>query len=341
MVQRRGIIIPMIMVILMWLATSCSQPTTGFETDWVDQSGSQEGEEQPIPTQTDDVVETDEVEEEEVVEEEEQVEEVKEQLFQDPSVDGIFEIADYDTGIDSDAYASARIYYPIPTAENPGPFPATTMSGGYSNTKEDMTWLSQRMATHGFVVIAFTPNNNRTTNPNSWVQGHTGSIEMVVAESNNANSPIFQMVAQDKLGIAGYSMGGAGAIIASNNLGDKIKVTVPFNAYQPVDSEMKAATLYITGSDDGIASPGNVRNTFESLEGPEKAFANLDGSGHLMMVNPSNAEATVVSTYTLSWYHLQMSDRNAYEDYLAGTKNQADIDAGVFANNGYVIQLDP
>ncbi len=261
-------------------------------------------------------------------------------IQQDPSTKGVFQFASFEANLASTAYSSARVYYPLPTEDFPGPFPATTMSGGFSNTKEDMTWLSERIASHGIIVIAFTPTNNLTTDPTPWVNGHIGSIDKILEETERSESPVFEMVDTDKLGIAGYSMGGAGTIIAANTLGDMIKVAAPFNAFQPVNATMSAATIFLTGSADNVAIPSNVYSSYQSLSGTNKALVNLNGSTHFMMLTPSVAESQMISTYVLSWYHYHLDEQSGYAKYLTGKENEADLQNGVFAANGYLIELD-
>ena len=172
----------------------------------------------------------------------------------DPSGDGLFRYDFYDQGLDSPAYQSARVYYPIPTEEYPGPFPATTTSGGFTNVKEDMYWFAERMASHGFIVIAFTPTNNASLNPNIWSTGHKGGITMLEEQALDSESPIFMQLDRNKLAISGFSMGGAGTILAANELGDKIKVAAPFHAFQPANATMRAATIFVSGSIDAVYS---------------------------------------------------------------------------------------
>lgn len=259
--------------------------------------------------------------------------------LQDPSRNGRFEFASYEMGLRSDNYQSARIFYPIATEEDPGPFPATTTSGGFTNVKEDMIWFAERMASHGFVVIAFTPTNNLSLDPNIWARGHEASLLTLEEETERIGSPIYQMVDPEKLGISGFSMGGAGTIIAANLLADKVKVAAPFNAFQPVDAEMSAATIFLAGSADTVAIPANIRNSYESLQGSPKAFLNIDGYGHLMTM-PGDYEA-LISTYILSWYHLHLNDAKGYEAFLVGDANRQDIADGVFVEGGYDIELMP
>ena len=279
---------------------------------------------------------------EEEVKEEETVEEVEKpepKKLVDASVNGEFQFEFYDQGLESEAYESARVYYPVATEKNPGPFPATTTSGGFTNVKEDMYWLSERLASHGFIVIVFTPTNNNSLNPEIWSTGHKGGLQKLEQENNNQESAIFGKVDLNLLAVSGFSMGGAGTILAANELGDKVKVAAPFNAFRPVDSTMKAATLFIAGTEDTVAVPGNIKESFDSLQGPPKVYANFEGFGHAM-TDPGIVEPAV-STHVVSWYQRHLYQNELYDVHLTGTENKEDLDTEVFTEGNYEISLQP
>jgi dienelactone hydrolase len=261
------------------------------------------------------------------------------EIVYDPAVAGPYQVMSYESGLDSNAYQSAAVFYPTDPEGNlfSGPFPATTLSGGFTNTKEQMFWLADRMASHGFVVQVFTPTNNQSLDPVIWQTGHEGSISMLLAENDNPDSPIFAMVDDQALGIMGFSMGGAGTILAANNLGDAIAVAAPLNAFNPAAPTMTAATLFVTGTADNVARPGPILNTYEALQNSPKAFANFNGFGHAM-TNPGAFEP-LVSTYIVSWYQTQAYGREGYLTYLNGDENQKDLDTNSFAEDGYLLEL--
>lgn len=116
----------------------------------------------------------------------------------DPGKPGPYKFQSYsDANLADTGYQSAMIYYPL---DAPGARPATTLSGGFTNTKEQMTWLGEHLASHGFVVIIFTPTNNRVLDPNVWATGHKASLNKLKAENQRSGSPIAQKVRTDRLG---------------------------------------------------------------------------------------------------------------------------------------------
>ena len=253
--------------------------------------------------------------------------------FSDPGVNGPMDFDSYQTGLESDSWLSAEVYYPIPTDERPGPYPATTMSGGYTNVKEDMTWMAERMASHGFVVIVFTPTNNRSLNPVIWQTGHEAGIEMLLSENQNDQSPIVDSVNTEKLGITGFSMGGAGTILAANNLGDKIAAAMPLNAFSPAPLTTTTPALFVTGTLDRVAVPGRVEAVYDQLENTEKALANFSDFGH-SITRPGDFESDI-SSYTVSWYQIHLAGHPGYLPWFTGDEVAQDQEAGIFESGRF------
>src|SRR5690606_22319785 len=81
-----------------------------------------------------------------------------------PGSSGGQSVCNYSTGLTSLSYSSARVSYPCNLS---GTAPATTLTGGFTNTKEDMYWLANHLSSHGFIVITITPNNILGT-PLNW-----------------------------------------------------------------------------------------------------------------------------------------------------------------------------
>ena len=196
-----------------------------------------------------------------------------------------------------------------------------------------MSWLAERLASHGIITIAFTPTNNRSGDARVWQVGHEGSLEKLNAETSREGSPIKGAIDLSKLGIMGFSMGGAGTILAANQLGDAIKVAVPLCAYRPVSPTMKSATLYIAGTRDTISIPGRIVATYEAMpENTPSALANFNGLRHQDILNNGN-QHDHVARYIISWYRFHMNQETAYQTYLSGEKNLADLEnPQVFAN---------
>jgi dienelactone hydrolase len=252
-----------------------------------------------------------------------------------PAVDagepGPLQIDSYTEGLDSSDYASAIVYYP--TDSKRAKMPATTLSGGFTNTKEDMIWLAEHLASHGFVVIAFTPTTNTTLDPNVWATGHKGAIAKIKAENGRAGSPLQGKVDVGHLGISGFSMGGAGTIVAVNELGSAVQASVPICAFNPILPAAKVPTLFITGSADIVAAPGPIVNAYQSMQsGAPKALTNFTNMSHFDVYMPSAQHANI-ARYMTAWYQVHLMGDDSYRSYLDGEALEENKAAGVFAGN--------
>lgn len=249
----------------------------------------------------------------------------------DAGATGPLQIDSYTESLNSSDYASAIVYYP--TNSKRAKMPATTLSGGFTNTKEDMIWLAEHLASHGFVVIAFTPTTNTTLDPNVWATGHKGAIAKIKAENGRAGSPLQGKIDVGHLGVSGFSMGGAGTIVAVNELGSAVQASVPICAFNPILPAAKVPTLFITGSADVVAAPGPIVNAYQSMQsGAPKALTNFSNMSHFDVYMPSAQHANI-ARYMTAWYQVHLMGNDSYRSYLDGEALEENKAAGVFAGN--------
>ncbi|PCJ41008.1 MAG: hypothetical protein COA99_09200 [Moraxellaceae bacterium] len=248
-------------------------------------------------------------------------------IAEGPSAEGEYEVCEYSNGLNNRGYLNATISYPCATED--GPFPATTIIGGFTNLKNQMTWLSDNMTSHGFVVIRLTPNNP-VGQPKGFVTAQLAGYEQLIIE-NNEDSPIEGLIDEGAIGLVGYSYGGRGALFAADELGDKIKAVVafaPFNSNPKASdfSAMKAATLISIGSKDTVAFPQNAMGQFDVL--PDilsTIYAEVEGSSHLDFINLGGYH-NKYRTLATSWLSIQLEEDDSYATYLYGDKHQEHVE---------------
>ncbi len=263
--------------------------------------------------------------------------------LKDPGKPGPYQVQSYSDNFLIDAgYQSARVYYPS-DAPMTMTLPGTSLSGGFTNTKEDMAWLGQHLASHGFIVLAFTPTNNRSLDPNIWATGHKASLVVLKAENLRTGSPINNRLKADKLGIMGFSMGGAGTIVAVNQLGaEGVQAAVPICAFQPQLPTAKVPMMLITGTADTIASPINIRNAYTNMStGASKGIASFNGMTHLDVTQTGPLDQHEnIARFATSWYLVHLDAQGAYKTYLDGDENKKiTSDMAVFAmSTDYMFQ---
>jgi fermentation-respiration switch protein FrsA (DUF1100 family) len=249
----------------------------------------------------------------------------------DPGRVGPYAVRTYTPKASSSAYKSAIIYYP--SVEAGTLLPATTLTGGFTNTKEQMSWLGKHLASHGIVTIVFTPTSNMVGNAQIWANGHKGTLETLVEEQTLNSSPLYQRLNLKRLGVSGYSYGGAGAILAANQEPDLVAAAVPLAAYQPARPNSPIPYLFITGTQDSVASPAAILNVFKATRtGQPKAFARFKGVNHFDMINGGGYH-DAIARYVTAWNLRFLADRIDYHEYLNGelAKKHA-ADTSVFAS---------
>jgi hypothetical protein len=238
----------------------------------------------------------------------------------DPAGIGNSTTCTYVSGLSNPNYASAVVYYPCTGS---GPFSATTLTGGFTNTKEDMDWLASHLTTHGFIIIAMTPNNNLGTNP-EWTAAHMAGISVLKSENSRSSSPIYGKVNTNALQIMGFSKGGGGALLASANMGSQIKATqamAPYMDFAYNLNGVSSTTICYTSTADFIAFPRNVVDMYNSLpDSITRTLAYFEGISHTDWYGSSGNYRDRMKTYITSWMKVYLDNNSAYGSYIQGNQ---------------------
>jgi len=238
-----------------------------------------------------------------------------------PSAVGEYDVCRVDDNLENDGYGSARIHYPCNLDD--GPFPITTVTGGYLNNKEQMSWLSSHFASHGFITIALTPTT-ALGSPPVWAEAHKAGVEQLLAENRNSGNRFENTMDENAIGLMGFSFGGAGALLAAEELGDSVQVVM---ALAPVIGEVDsltnvtASTLVVSGTLDNVARPSEVRDIYDGLDAVEASvFALLLGSTHADGINLGDNH-NKIRTLMTSWLKVNLVGDESYATYLSGDKH--------------------
>lgn len=255
-----------------------------------------------------------------------------------PASNGPSSVCSYRTGLTSLSYSSARVSYPCNLS---GTAPATTLTGGFTNTKEQMYWLADHLTSHGYIVITMTPTNTLGT-PLTWETAHKGGIDKLKSENTRLLSAIRGKVDTSKLGIMGFSMGGGGTLLAAADLGTQIKTAVPLAPWLgtliPRYRNIKAKTLVVAGSSDIVAYPGVIAGYYQNLPSSiTRGWAEFRGAGHddFYSITASNTQQTRFKSLITSWLKVHLSGDNNYLTYLNGSAHSSNVSAGWYSNYQY------
>jgi len=248
----------------------------------------------------------------------------------DPGKTGPYKVLSYTPKNAVSGFKSAIVYYP--GEDNGTLLPATTLTGGFTNTKEQMSWLGKHLASHGVITIVFTPTSNTVGSAQIWANGHKASLETLVKEDSSRTSPLYGRINLQRMGVSGYSYGGAGAILAANQSPDLVAAAVPLSAYQPSRPVTSIPYLFVTGTRDTVASPTAVLNVFKNTStGQPKAFARFNGVSHFDFINGGRYHESI-ARFVTAWTLRFLGENAEYGTYVNGdmAKKQAQ-DKTVFA----------
>ncbi|MDO5608095.1 MAG: hypothetical protein Q4G08_06540 [Capnocytophaga sp.] len=102
------------------------------------------------------------------------------------------------------------VYYPE-TVQAGQKFPLVVMVNGSGVATSKYEAVLKHLASWGFVVIG-------SEEESSWSgKGASQSLDFALKLNSDKNSPVYQKIDADKIGVAGHSQGGVGVINAVNN----------------------------------------------------------------------------------------------------------------------------
>lgn len=207
----------------------------------------------------------------------------------DEDYSGVMSTSEF--GLESGEYQSAVVCYPLEMEDRV--YPAVALSGGYSNTKEQMADYAAALVENGFIVIGVTPKGNYTTNHTYFRRALTEAFNKLKALNVNPESPIFERVDVDNMAQVGYSMGGGAALLNAQGEAGEIKAAVGVCPYYPGVkatslNQVTAPVMLLTGTADAVAWSSYVvkmRDSIISGENHDRVlYANLDALDHLDVV---------------------------------------------------------
>ncbi len=231
--------------------------------------------------------------------------------------------------------SAAKLYYP---GNISAPAGATTMSAGYTQTLNNVDWLSRAIAKEGFVVLGLTPSNNWGM-VSGWRDMHKGGISKLKQINGNHNV-LRGRIDLGKLQTCGHSKGGGGSLWASSQLRGELKTTVGMAPYREQFSSLSsitAATFIQAGSNDSLATNSMTRSEYSSLPGSiSRRYAEYSGMGHLAWDRASGSTAAGISGDIIAWMKYYMDGNTSYAGTLSnksGTTKHEWVDKGTTGSN--------
>jgi|GEM_PF-2879244 len=206
---------------------------------------------------------------------------------------------------DDEIIGNFRIWYP----EGKTKCPAVIFLNGSGQKTAWFEEYFERFATFGIIAIG-----TDDINPGDGYSAGK-ALETLLSLNSNPESALYGKVNTKKIGIAGYSQGGAGALRSASVMpfADSfctVAVISPSNEERAESkgwtydsSKIKVPVLMVSGTEDDdaygtITSLNQMQETFTKLQGP-KALARKTGAGH------QNARQETVG-YIVAWMCWQL-----------------------------------
>lgn len=225
------------------------------------------------------------------------------------------QVRHYTTTIAGDG-EPADVYYPVLPSSSADQLPIALMLQGALVDKADYSSYAKAVASYGFVVVV--PNNQRTTTgPNGQIitgllaeqQNVNDVLDQMKVEDADSDSPIFEIVDTEKLGLLGHSFGGYAGLAVIQGICDplvcsgdytrppELKAAIfygtnyqnPPNSgmFAPIDNQDIPVAL-IAGTLDGVANFGKAASTYMQIQDAPKALIALKGANHYGITNEDN-----------------------------------------------------
>lgn len=232
-----------------------------------------------------------------------------------------------DVGLESGEYQSATVCYPCEMDDED--YPAVAVSGGFSNTKEQMLDYAETLVENGFIVVGVTPKGNYSTNHTYFRRALTEGFNKLKALNSNPESPIYDKVDTDRLAQVGYSMGGGAALLNSqaDSAGD-IKATVAICPYHPgvkpeTFNAVSDSVMLLTGTADDVAPASNVVKMTDSILSGDHGrvlYANFQGLSHLDAVSGmgSAEKHSKILEYMVAFLKTELQGDDESESVISG-----------------------
>lgn len=263
--------------------------------------------------------------------------------FNPPDADGAY---NYKVSIDSilpSFMANVKeLQIHTPVSDSIVTFPAIILEPGFFSVSTDLEDVSNRYASHGFIVVGVTNTahfNLITTSLEPYKDALLETVRYLIESCRDSNSDLYGLIDSNAIGISGHSMGGGGTLMASNDVENAynkhIKTAVCMNPFGKIIGENIRAPIFLFSSDlDAVinpfmlgvsSSPSDVFYSYESItQSTEKLFANFKDMDHNAVVDKNNflatsGNASVFLPAMVSWFKVHLSQDADYQKYIDTT----------------------
>ena len=227
----------------------------------------------------------------------------------------------------STAYSASTIYYP--TDAHPAPFAGVAFVPGFFANQIWIANWGPFLASNGIVTMIIDTNTILDLPP-TRADALIAAVGTLKAENTRSGSPLEGNLDTTRMAIAGWSMGGGGALIAAN-AHPELKAVIgmcpwnPLGTY-PMDT---VPTLMYGGTADGLAGPPSGELFYASIpDTTPKQYYEVLGGLHQVADDPAGQNGEI-GREGLSWLKVFLEGDARYKQFLGVKPN----DASTFDSN--------
>src|SRR5690242_14920674 len=204
-------------------------------------------------------------------------------------------------------FNGGTIYYPTDTSL--GTWGAVAIVPGYTALfANEEAWMGPWLSSFGFVVIGI-ETNSRTDYDTA-----RGTQLLAALTYLTTQSPVRDRVDPSRLSVIGHSMGGGGAIYATEHQ-PSLKAAVALAPYSPSQnlSTDTVPTMVIGGQNDTVVTPSYLTGLYATMPASaQSAFAQIAGADHVYYTHPNNVEMKLL----IPWLKTFVDNDTRYVPFL-------------------------
>ncbi|GGS35905.1 alpha/beta hydrolase family protein [Actinokineospora fastidiosa] len=206
------------------------------------------------------------------------------------------------------------LYYPADIASSTVPHPVLVWGNGTNATVDQYDQFLRHIASWGIVVAA--ANTGRAGSGEEMLAG----AHYLISENSRPGSVFHGKINPGRVGAAGHSQGGGGAIAAGAD--PLITVTAPVQpGPQGSVPMLQGPALFIAGQLDYIVPSFYVRGRYARAGHVPAVFAELRGSDHFF---PGETRTRLIGVLT-AWFRYWLADDTKAKTVFFGPEDQTEL----------------
>lgn len=210
--------------------------------------------------------------------------------------------------VSGSGFGGGTVYSP----NTAGKYAVVAVCPGFTATQSSIAAISRRLATHGFVVVTINTNSVYDF-PSSRANQLLAALRTVTALTTG---PVAGKMDTTRQGVAGWSMGGGGAMLAAG-MTPGLKGGVAFAPWSQSNNLSSSAVpmAYLAGTADTVAPPSMATSFYNATPSTTKKLLGvISGADH----NFPKTASQPASYTQVAWMKRFLDGDTRYSPFLNG-----------------------